>query len=233
MTEGIIAVAGGCGGAGATLVATGLALHLHGQGVRSVLLDLDPERGDLAAGVGSSGPRTVTDLLAVAGELTGEHLRSASVVHPGGLTLVPGAEGADTAGVCAVLDAILAMDDRPPLIIDAGSGATPVARRLAGHVPMVLVAPADVAGCRVTRRTLRLLGTPADVRLAVNRGSRPDELPPRTVARALGLPLACVVPRAPGEATDLSAGLPRAGRRARLAEAMRELCDALAQETLP
>ncbi|MCC6832054.1 MAG: hypothetical protein IT200_11965 [Thermoleophilia bacterium] len=226
----IIAVVGACGGAGGTLVATGLALHMQAHGVPAVLLDLDPERGDLAGGLGSTGPRTIVDLLAVAEELTGEHLRSASVVHPGGLTLVPGPDGADTAGVCTVLDAILAMDDRPPLVVDAGSGATPVARRLAGIVPTLLVAPADVAGCRVARRTLRLLGGAPGALLVVNRGSRPDELPPRTVARALGLPLACVVPRAPGEATDLAAGLPRAGRRARLAEAMRELGDALAQE---
>lgn len=224
----LIAVIGGCGGAGGTLVATGLALQLQARGVPAVLLDLDPERGDIAGGLGSGGPRTIVDLLAVAEELTGEHLRSASVVHPGGLTLVAGPDGADTAGVCTVLDAILAMDDRPPLVIDAGSGATPVARRLAGMVPTLFVAPADVAGCRVSRRTLRLLGGADDAVLVVNRGSRPDEIPPRTVARALGLPLACVVPSAPGEAADLAAGLPRVGRRARLAEAMRELADALA-----
>ncbi|MFN8122544.1 MAG: hypothetical protein U0237_08960 [Thermoleophilia bacterium] len=227
MTD-VVAVVGGCGGAGGTLVATGLALHLQARGVPAVLLDLDPERGDLAAGLGSAGPRTIVDLLAVAEELTGDHLRSASVIHPGGLTLIPGSEGADTAGVCTVLDAILGMDDRPPLVVDAGSGATPAARRLAGLVPTLLVAPADAAGCRVSRRTLHLLGGAPGALLVVNRGSRPDELPPRTVARALGLPLACVVPRAPGEATDLAAGLPRAGRRARLSEAMRELAEALA-----
>jgi len=229
----VIAVAGGCGGAGATLVATGLALALRATGVPAVLLDLDPERGDLAAGLGSDGPRTILDLAAVAGELTGEHLRSVSVTHPGGLTLVPGAATADTVAVCAVLEALLALDDRPPLVIDAGSGATPVARRLAGVVPFLLVAPADVAGCRVTRRTVRLLGSTTEMRLAVNRGSRPDEIAPRTIARAMGLPLAGVVPRTPGEAADLGAGLPRAGRRARLAESMRELLDGLAGQDTP
>lgn len=225
-----IAVVGGCGGAGASLLALALTVALEGTGIPALLLDLDPERGDIAGGLGSDGPRTVLDLAAVGPELTGEHLRSASIVHPSGIVLVPGAATADTASVAALAETVVGLADRPPLIIDAGSGATPVARRLAGRLPMLFVAPTDAAGCRVSRRTLRLLGAADGILLSVNRGSRPDELPPRTVARALGLPLAGVVPRVPAEATDLGAGVPRTGRRARLAEAAQCILGAFADE---
>ncbi|MFN8109751.1 MAG: hypothetical protein U0Y82_07875 [Thermoleophilia bacterium] len=225
MTIPAVAVIGGSGGAGATVTAIAVCVALERSGTRALLLDLDPERGDLATGLGSAPTRSVADLHPVAHELTDGHLRAASVTHPLGIALVGGHPTCDPA---LLVQPLLALPERPVLVIDAGSGVTPAAREVSGRCPVLLVAPCDAAGCRVTRRTIELLGLGEGAQLIVNRGARPEELRLRTVARAVGLPVAAtLLPPAAAEAAALCAGIAREGRRARLLAAAADAVEAV------
>jgi Flp pilus assembly CpaE family ATPase len=220
-------VIGACGGAGASTVAVALALASDVPGRHPLLVDLDPRCGDLAGGLGSPARRGVADLAAVAAELTGDHLRAAVTPHPAGLAIVAGTPTPESGGLARLLTALLALDDRAPLVLDLGAGAGPLTGLAAAAGPVILVAPCDLAGCRVARRTAAALAHHgAEIVLAVNRGARRAEMSAAQVARALGLARAVEVPAAAHEAADLLAGLPRRGRRARLPAAGRALAEA-------
>jgi pilus assembly protein CpaE len=212
---------------GASTVAVALALATDAPGHHPLLVDLDPRCGDLAGGLGSPARRGVADLAAVAAELTGDHLRAAVTPHPTGLALVAGPPAPSPGGLATLLTALLALEDRPPLVLDLGAGAGPLVALAARAAPVVLVVPCDLAGCRVARRTAGVLAAHgARVVLAVCAGARRREMSERQVGRALGMPPAAVLPAAAGEAADLLSGLPRGGRRARLLAAAGDLARA-------
>ncbi len=87
---GPLVVAGASGGCGASLVAGALALRWAAAGGRPWLVELDLERGDLAGAWGLPADRTIADLVPVAAELDGGHLRAAALPHPSGVSLLPG-----------------------------------------------------------------------------------------------------------------------------------------------
>ncbi|MEZ5081734.1 MAG: hypothetical protein R2878_13995 [Thermoleophilia bacterium] len=212
-----VQVVGGCGGAGSSMVAIALSILAERLGTSVVLIDLDTHRGDLAGGLGSPGARTIADLPAVQSSLTAQHLRAASVTHPAGFALIPGAPANASLDRVSLARAMMGVDDAPPMIIDAGSGLSPVASALRDDCRTVLVSPTDSAGCRISRRTAAALGLTSDgARLVINRGARPEALRPGLIARAHGLEIAALLPHAPSEACGIVDGIPRNGRRARI-----------------
>jgi hypothetical protein len=222
----VTVVSGVGGGAGASLLASALALAADG----AWLVDLDHERGDLAPAWDLVGDRTTADLLPVADELAGVHLRHAGRRHPSGTTVLaaparPGAGAAWSAPATAALVAA-ARDAAGPggtVVVDAGAGVP--ADGSAGD-GLLLVCPPTLCGARRAAAALDALRERRDDRgCALVVGGRPGraEVSPRSLTRLAGAPVAGALPWSPREAGAIAAGRWPEGRRARLARAAREL----------
>ena len=224
-----IAVAAAVGGAGGTLVAAGLALHIAQMSGSVLLVDLDSERGGLADAWGVPTSPGFDDVAALVGELADHHLAAAAFDHPSGVRLLPG----PTPGPCdskspGVARRVASLS-RVPVVIDCGSGLGGSVVALAASCRVVMVVPADLAGCRVGRRFLDHLecrDTPP--LLVVNLGVRQTTLRADAVAGAVGLALGAVLPRSIREADEILGGVLPDGRRARLAATIAEVARALA-----
>jgi secretion/DNA translocation related CpaE-like protein len=192
----VIGVLAGRGGAGASVLAAGLALTAAARGP-SWLIDLDPFGGGADALLGaelSAGARW-TDLGALAGRLSPSALRPA----------VPDVEGV----------AVVAADDRSTdeltpesvrAVVSAASrcggtvvldlGRQPTGARdeaVAAADELLLVVPAELRGVLAARRVVQSLGSPVPTPRVVVR-MVPGALPGREVVHGLDLPLAGELP---------------------------------------
>ncbi len=207
----IIGVLPGRGGAGASVLASAIALSAASRGDPAWLVDLDPLGGGADAVLGAelaTGARW-DELGALAGRVSGRSLRAA----------LP--------EVCGV--AVLACANRPgdlaPTAVRAVLGAT---RRTGGTVALdlprypgaalgeavsvadevLLVVPAEVRAVLAARQLIGRLGRPAPpLRVVVRRG--PEGLPPPEVARCLGAELAGDYGDEPSVRAALLSGEPR------------------------
>ena len=232
---GPLVVAGASGGCGASLVAGALALRWAAAGARPWLLELDLERGDLAGAWDVPADRTIADLVPVAAELDGGHLRAAALPHPSGVSLLPGpgapgaADAWDDAGLARLVDAAAGEGQ---VVVDAGAGlGRPglVAAERGGGV--LVVCPPTLAGARRARRLLDALAARgADRRAAVVVSAGPErgEIGARALGRALAARVVAELPWARREGMDLSAGRWSSGRGRRLHRAVERLAEAIA-----
>ena len=223
----VIAVVGGRGGAGTSVLAAGLALTAAARGP-SWLIDLDPLGGGADAGLGAElrpGSRW-TELDPLNGRLTPSALRTA----------VP-----EVHGVAVVATPYPAEDLAPEavrsVVSAAGRGSGVVVLDLARHRTaardaaiaalddLLVVVPAEIRAMLAAARVVGGFGpTPAEPRLIV-RGST-DALPVREVLRGVGLPFAGELPdeRRVQEAAQLG-DAPGLVRGTRLAELCSTLLD--------
>jgi secretion/DNA translocation related CpaE-like protein len=190
----VIAVVGGRGGAGATTLATVLALTGVDLGLRSLLIDADPLGGgiDLALGCEGCVGLRWPDLTAAGGRVSGAALLDAlpsvhglSVLSAGrgdALTVAAPAMRSVTAAAARISD--LVVIDLPRHLDDAAEEA------LAAATVTLMVVPAEVRAVAAAGRVAVAVGlTAADVRVVV-RGPAPAGLNASVVADTLGLPLA-------------------------------------------
>ncbi len=224
----VTVVAGVGGGAGASTLASALALAADA----AWLIDLDHDRGDLAASWDLVGDRSVADLLPVADELTDVHLRQAGRAHRSGTTVLaaPGLPGAGAAWLPPATAALVAAardaaGSAGTVVIDAGTGVPPDG---SDGDALLLVCPPTLCGARRAAAALGALRERRDDRgcgLVV--GARPGrgEVGARALARLVGAPVAGALPWSPCEAGALAGGRWPEGRRARLARAARELAE--------
>jgi pilus assembly protein CpaE len=196
----VIAMAGAKGGVGTTTMAVHVALQAAAEGRRVCLVDLDLLCGDVAALLDISHRRDVVDLVAVAGEMSGQSLDDALYRHPSGIhvLLAPreGERGEDVDESIgrSVLGAIKSRFD--VVVVDVGATLTPAgaaAVQIADHA--VLVCTPDVLSVRGARRAVQLwerlqLRREAEVTVLLNRVSRSTEVQPDLAARLLRLPVA-------------------------------------------
>ncbi len=200
----VIAVHGPRGGAGATFVATHLALALAGRDLRVAVADLDPQYGDLTVALGVPAepePRTVADLQAVAHELSEEHLDEVLWRHPAGFDVLLAPPRTTTVEAVtgpvyrAAVPVLASNHDVVVLHLPRAIDATSVAAlQVSGHVLVVLTL--DVLAFRAVRRSvevMRGIGVDDRVSLVVNRATR-SELSPKDVARAFGRAPVAVIP---------------------------------------
>jgi Flp pilus assembly CpaE family ATPase len=222
-----IAVAAVVGGAGGSLVAAGLALSIAQTSGSALLVDLDSERGGLADAWGVPTSPGFDDVAALVGELADHHLAAAAFEHPSGVRLLPGpTPGPCGRGFCEVARRVASLSP-VPVLIDCGSGLGGSVVALAASCRVVLVVPADLAGCRAGRRFLEHVDCPQPPLLVVNLGAREATLRADAVAGAVGLPLGAVLPRSSREADDIIGGVLPDGRRARLAVVLGQVARAL------
>jgi secretion/DNA translocation related CpaE-like protein len=208
----MIAVTGGCGGAGASVLSGALA-RSGTQVARCLLIEVDPmgSGADLLLGAEDEPGLRWPDLASVRGRLLpGSLLGAVPVVD--GLHVLSWDRSADPPqlppeAAAAVLDA--AGHEFGIVVLDLPRQLDDVAVVAARAADLgVLVVPAEVRAAAAARRVAaRLQEHLADVRLVV-RGPAPTGLRAETVADALDLPLAGVLRPEPGIRAALDRGEP-------------------------
>ncbi|WP_343709086.1 septum site-determining protein Ssd [Mycobacterium sp.] len=222
----VLAVIGGCGGAGASLFAVALAR----SATDPMLVDLDPWAGgiDLLVGAETTPGVRWPDLALQGGRLTWSAVRDALPQHRG-MSLLSGTRRGyelDRGAVQAVLDA------------GRRGGATVVcdlARRMTDAVEtaldtadlVVVVSPCDVRSCAATATIAPVLaGINPNLGLVV-RGPSPGGLRADEVATIAAVPLLAAMRPHPRLAEQLEHTGLRLGRRSALAAAARKVLAAL------
>ncbi|MFI9489488.1 hypothetical protein ACIG47_24080 [Promicromonospora sp. NPDC052451] len=198
----VVAVAGAKGGVGTSVLA--LLLARAGRSNDTVLVDLDLGAGDLTAYTGVRTRRSVVDLAAVEGEVTGRMLRETTYEVPGGLRLLPApseGERGEAMTAAATRSIVSALRFESGLaVIDVGSHLDePRATALEFADRVLLVTTPDLPALRAARRSLaqwdRLaVRRPSTVELVLNRRTPRDEVTPALVERIVERPIAFTVP---------------------------------------
>lgn len=229
----VVAVVGGSGGVGASTLAAVLALAAARQGGSAALVDADPLGGgiDLLLGAERAPGWRWPGLLGARGEVTDVRRFLPQV---GGLSVVamerpqPGGEAApppSAESVRAVLGSLARHHDL--VVLDPGRCPLPSVRpALASSRRTVLLTGTSVRAVAAAEAVLRAVEA-GDVALAVRRspGSR---VPPDAVGRALGLPVAAVLPEDRGLIRAAEEGqVPGGPARGRWARAIAGLLEAL------
>jgi secretion/DNA translocation related CpaE-like protein len=224
----VIAVVGGRGGAGATTLATVLALTGVGLDLRCLLVDADPLGGgiDLALGGEACVGLRWPDLTTAGGRVSGTALLEAlpnvhglSVLSAGrGDALMVPAQAMRSVTAAATRMSDLVVVDLPRYIDAAAEEA------LALATVTLIVVPAEVRAVAAAGRVAVAVGlTARDVR-AVVRGPAPAGLTADVVAGSLGLPLAGWLPVEPRLDETFERGeLPGRAAKSPLAMFCREL----------
>lgn len=198
----VVVVAGAKGGVGTSVLA--LLLARAGRTKDIMLVDLDLGAGDLAAYAGVRTRRSVVDLAAVEGEITGRMLREATYEMPGGVRLLPapgeGERGEDMtpAATRSLVSALRFESDLA--VLDVGAHLDePRATAIEFADRVLLVTTPDLPALRGARRALaqwdRLaIRRPETVELVVNRRNSRDEVTPQLAERIVERPVAFTVP---------------------------------------
>jgi secretion/DNA translocation related CpaE-like protein len=228
----LVTVAGGCGGAGASLFAAALA-QTAGE---ALLVDLDPCGGglDLLMGTENTAGLRWPDLAVQGGRLMWPAVREALPRHRDVSVLSGVRRGyrPDPATVDAVLDAgrrggATVICDAPRCPAEAGETA------VAGADLVVVVSPCDVRACAATTSIAPLLSAlNPNVGLVV-RGPAPGGLRAAEFAEIAGLPLLASMRAEPRIAQRLEVGGLRVRRRSALAAAARRVMGVLATPSAP
>jgi secretion/DNA translocation related CpaE-like protein len=218
----VVAVIGGCGGAGASLLAVAVAQ----TAAEALLVDLDPWGGgiDLLAGGETTPGLRWPDLALQGGRLNWSAVREALPRHRG-ISLLSGTRRGyelDGAPVDAVVDAgrrggVAVVCDLPRRLTDA----TQVVLDAADLV--VMVSRCDVRACAATAAMAPVLAAINPSLGLVVRGPSPGGLRAAEVADVTGLPLLASMKAQPQLAERLERGGLRLGRRSPLAVAARRV----------
>lgn len=229
----VLGVVGGSGGAGASVLATALALAARRAGRDVLLVDADPGSGGLDLVLGAEDEQGVRwcDLAAVSGLLVPEALRGALPSAHGVDVLSVDRSGVDAVPVDAVpvvVDSALAAYD--VVVVDLPRCTPDVLDAVVPRCDVVLlVATPDVRGAAASMRRVAQLSERADVRLVVRQRPRHGQaLDPDELAAWLGLEVAAEIPHDPRLEEALDRGDPPGlAARSRLARTCAELVERL------
>lgn len=198
----VVAVAGAKGGVGTSVLA--LLLARAGRSGDTTLVDLDLGAGDLTAYTGVRTRRSIVDLAAVEGDITGRMLRETTYEVQGGLRLLPApsdGERSEEMTSAATRSLVSALRFESGLaVIDVGTHLDePRATALEFADRVLLVTTPDLPALRAARRSLaqwdRLaIRRPTAVELVLNRRTSRDEVTPALVERIVERPVAFTVP---------------------------------------
>lgn len=185
----VVAVLGGRGGAGASVLAAGLAVTAGRTGRRALLVDADPLGGGVDLAVGWDAERPDLTVL------------SCTHAGPAGLT----ADAMRTAIEDGRARCDLVVADLPRRLDDAAVAALEAADRV------FLVVPAELRACAAAVRVAEIAALHTDAMELVVRAPGPGRLRSREIARALDLPIAGTMRSEPGLSLALERGKPPAG----------------------
>lgn len=214
----VLAVLGGRGGAGASVLSAAVAGAAARAGRRSLLVDCDPLGGglDLVLGAEETPGLRWADVALTAGRVAASALHEAlpsAGVLPGVTVLSCGRDAVAPRpeAVAAVLDAGRRAGD--VVICDLPRSLGPAAGAVLDRADLVvLVVPAEVRATAAAARVLAAAGPRAAAVRVVVRGPAPGGLTATDVSRALGVPLLGTCRPQPGLSAALERGeLPRRG----------------------
>ncbi|MFB9357452.1 septum site-determining protein Ssd [Actinoplanes nipponensis] len=224
----ILAVIGGRGGAGASILAGGLAVTAVGDGHRTLLLDADPVGGGLDLVLGWEGLDGLRwpALAATGGRVDPPALLEA-LPHRGDLVLLSFARDdvhpVPAAAMAATLDAgrrgrDVIVADLPRRLDEAATLALEAADQA------VMIVPAELRATAAAARIAAVARMHCENLAVVVRGPAPGKLKAREVARSIGLPLAGSLRPEPALCRALERGdAPAADGRGPLAELCKRL----------
>ncbi|WP_432983779.1 septum site-determining protein Ssd [Dactylosporangium sp. CA-233914] len=211
----VLAVVGGRGGAGATVLAAGLTVTAGLLGLRSLLVDADPLGGgaDLVLGWENIAGLRWRALSATSGAIDPPALVGAlpsrgdvAVLSCGrGPSVAGEAAGLPAEAMASALDAgrrgcDLVVADLPRRLDEAAVLALRAADRV------LLVVPAELRACVAAGRVAETLAPHTDALHVVVRGPAPGSLRAKHVARSLRLPVAGTLQAEPALPRDLELG---------------------------
>ena len=218
----VVAVIGGCGGAGASLFAVALAQAAND----ALLVDLDPWGGgiDLLVGGETTPGLRWPDLALQNGRLNWSAVREALPRHRG-ISLLSGTRRGyelDAGPVDAVVDAgrrggVTIVCDLPRRLTDATQTALDTADLV------IVISPCDVRACAATATIAPVLATMNPNLGLVVRGPSPGGLRAAEVADIAGLPLLASMRAQPRLAEQLEHGGLRLRSRSALGAAARRV----------
>lgn len=218
----VVAVVGGCGGTGASLLAVALAQ----AATDALLVDLDPWGGgiDLLVGSETTPGLRWPDLAVHGGRLNWSAVREALPRHRGVSVLSGTRRGheLDAGPVKAIVDAgrrgaVTVVCDLPRRLTDATQSALDAADLV------VLVSRCDVRACAATAAMVPVLAATNPNLGLVVRGPSPGGLRAAEIAEITGLPLLASMKAQPQLAEQLERGGLRLGRRSALTVAARRV----------
>lgn len=228
----VVAVIGGCGGAGASLLAVALAR----VAASALLVDLDPWGGgiDLLLGGESTPGVRWPDLALQGGRLHWSAVRDALPRHREVSVLSGTRRGheLDAGPVHAILDAgrrgpVTVVCDLPRRFTDATQAALDAADLV------VAVSRCDVRACAATGALAPVLAAANPSVGLVVRGPSPGGLRATEIAEITGLPLLASIKAQPQLAGQVDRGGLRLGKRSALAAAARRVLAALPRAGSP
>ncbi|MEV0896571.1 septum site-determining protein Ssd [Actinoplanes sp. NPDC049802] len=227
-TSRTVAVIGGRGGAGASILAAGLATTAVRSGYRTLLVDADPLGGglDLVLGWEQVDGMRWPALAGADGRVDPPTLLGA-LPHRGDLVLLSfdrdELPGVPVEAMAAALDAArrgrdVIVADLPRQLDDAAVLALQAAERT------LLVVPAELRATASAARIAATVAVHCDDIAVVVRGPAPGRLRARDIARVLGLPLAGTLRPEPGVCQGIERGTaPTADGKGPLADLCRRL----------
>jgi secretion/DNA translocation related CpaE-like protein len=234
----VVAVVGGRGGAGASVLAAAVAVTAVRDGERVLLVDCDPLGGglDLVLGAEDLGGLRWPDLTVGNGRVPAAALHAALPAPAvdrraegqlGVLSCDRSTYGPSPAAVHSVVEAgrragEIVVCDLPRYPTEAAVAALVVADLT------VLVVPADVRSCAAGARVAAVLAEHAGTIRLVVRGPAPGGVAADEVARAIGLPLLTAMRPEPGLARALERGVAPGRPRGPLAGAAHAVLGELA-----
>lgn len=196
----VLTVTGAKGGVGTTTVATHLCWqHMQNKKDRTLLIDLDLEKGDVSSFVEVKYRISIADLAKVAGDLSVRTVLDGTLEHESGIfLLLPPEDVRDVEWVTPqafreILNLLRGEFDN--IVIDAGAHLTPLqAAAVEVADGVVTVTTPDLVSIRGARRSISAwesLGArkASDVNILVNRQARDRELQPRSIAQLIVSPL--------------------------------------------
>jgi secretion/DNA translocation related CpaE-like protein len=210
----VVTVLGGRGGAGASVLAAGLAVTGGRLGLRTLLIDADPLGGgvDLVLGwesldglrwpalsqtSGRVSPPALVEVLPQRGELVVLSWDRGELLSVPAEAMVSALDAGRRGQDLVVVDLPRRLDDASVLALSAADRG-------------YLVVPAELRACAAAARVAAMAAPHCPSLSVVVRGPAPGGLRAREVASALGLPLAGMVKPEPGLAAALERGQPPA-----------------------
>jgi pilus assembly protein CpaE len=240
----VIMVSSTKGGTGKTSIAVNLAIGLADTRLRTLLIDLDVQFGDVGIVLGLDRPaKTLHDLIAVADDLDTEKLRGYVVRHDSGLSILPAplrpeeGEAIDATRIAGILQTARGMYDA--IVVDtAPLFDGPMLTALDRSDQLLLVSTPDVPSMkniRLALQTLELLGFPVErVALVANRSGMPGGASASEMADTIGKEIRFVLPEDATVPKSINTGIPAVllDPRARFSRGVSDIVDALVGRTV-
>jgi pilus assembly protein CpaE len=234
----IITVCGARGGLGATTLAVNLAFALTTQaGVDTALVDLDLQRGDVAAFLNLTPLNSIATLAEAKGPVDDIFLAGTLTRHPRGVFVLPAppqVEEADTVGHDHVELALqlLRSQFRYTVVDTARTVSGPIMAAFEQSDHILVLTDLSVPGVRAARRLMELivrLGPGLERVHPIFSHVIPGPVSAQDAARAIGKEPFLVMPRDDSTASGaMNGGIPLNGKQSALSHAIAQLASKLA-----